>query len=117
MTTTTEMQRTWTSVGSEHNADDSKRARLAAMFDRLEWQELKPDTVEAMMPALGIRAAIKELRIPKVSHYAISRELAPYGLYGIRGHFTNGQAEVYLCDEGSRMVVLASDFHPIGGAS
>lgn len=117
MSTTAEMERTWTSVGSDHNGDDSKRARLAAIFDRLEWQELKPDTVEAMMPALGIRAAIEELRIPKVSHYAISNELAPYGLYAIRGHYKNGRADIFLCDEGSSMVVLASDFYPEGGAA
>jgi hypothetical protein len=113
------MERNWTSVGAEHNGTDSQRVRLAAMFDRLEWKPIVAGEQVAMMPALGIRAAIDELRIPKASHYAISNEMAPYGLYGIWGHYKNGCAEVYVCDEGTRLVVLASDFHPNndGGAT
>jgi hypothetical protein len=83
------------------------------MFDRLEWQELFPAGVTmAMMPGEAIKAAIAELRLPKVSHVATSNEMAPYGLIGIRAHYKNGTANVYLVDEGCQIVVLCSDFYP-----
>lgn len=105
------MARTWTKVGAHHS--DGHEKRLAAILAALDWRELKPvGNSEAIMPALGIMAAIRELRLPKVSHYAISHELAPYGLYGIRAHYKNGRADVYVVDEGSQLVVLASDFYP-----
>jgi hypothetical protein len=111
-TTAAPMVRTWTNVGILHSETPELRARLEGMFDRLPWKRYTPGAEEAMMPALGIRAAINELRIPRVSHYAISNELAPYGLYAIRGHFLNGRVDVYLVDEGSSLVVLASDHWP-----
>ena len=104
------MTRPWPRIGTPHS--QHHEARLGAIFARLAWHPLTPETEEAAMPALGIRAAIRELRLPKVSHYAIGHELAPYGLYGIRAHYRNGTAEVYLVDEGSQMLVLASDFSP-----
>jgi len=106
------MQRTWTSVGHDHNGTEDQRARLAGMFSRLSWQEFVVGMEMPMMQGLGIQAAIKELRLPKVSHIADSNEMAPYGLYGIRCHYRNGMAQVYICDEGSQLVVLASDFEP-----
>lgn len=66
------------------------------------------------MPALGIKTAVRELRIPQVTHYAISNELAPYGLYAVEGHYINGTARAYICDEGSHLVPLCSDFWPTG---
>jgi len=112
MTTTQVMERSWTDKGVEHNGTPEQKEQLAGMFDRLEWLDTSQGLTMAMMPGEGIKAAIEELRIPKVSHVADSHEMAPYGLYGIRGHFSNGRADVYLCDEGSSLVVLASDFYP-----
>ena len=102
------MERTWTQVGKEHS--EGKEDELGEMFDRLEWHEL-PYTMAAM-PGLGIKAAIKELHIPKVRHVSCSHELAPYGLMGIKAHYNNGDATIYLVDEGCQVVVLASDFYP-----
>lgn len=113
MTTAVEMKRTWTSVGAKYNATDRQKTRLAGVFDRLQWQAIPCDM--AAMPGMAIKTAIQELRIPKASHVASSHELAPYGLVAIRGHFTNGTAQVYVLDEGCSLVVLASDHWPIGG--
>lgn len=100
--------RTWTQVGREHT--EGKRKELSEMFNRLEWQAIPCEM--AAMPGEGIKAAIKELKIPKVSHVAASHELAPYGLMGIRAHYKNGDARIYLVDEGVGITVLASDFYP-----
>lgn len=104
------MQRNWTQVGHEHNGTQEQRDRLSDAFDALDWQPI-PCTMSGM-GGLGIQACINELRLRNVSHVAESHELAPYGLYGIRCGFANGSARVYVCDEGSQMVVLASDFYP-----
>ena len=110
--TTQVTERTWTNVGIDYNSTPELKVKLAGMFDRLEWLDVSEGITMGMMPGEGIKAAIEELKIPKVSHVATSNEMAPYGLYGIRGHFSNGRADVYLCDEGSSLVVLASDFYP-----
>lgn len=102
------MERTFTQVGREHSK--GKQQELAGMFERLNWQALPCDM--AAMPGLAIKTVIKELRIPKVSHVAASHELAPYGLMGIKAHYKNGDATIYLVDEGHQTVVLASDFSP-----
>jgi len=102
------VERTFTQVGKEHS--EGKEEELAGMFERLNWQAI-PCTM-GMMPGEGIKNAIKELRIPKVDFVASSHELAPYGLLGIKAHYKNGDATIYLVDEGCQVVVLASDFYP-----
>ena len=100
------MQRTWTEVGKKHS--EGKQEELAEMFDRLEWQSI-PCTMP-MAPGEGLKGVIKELHIPKVSEVAYSHELAPYGLMGVKAHYKNGDATIYMADEGSNIVVIATDF-------
>ncbi len=102
------MERTWTIVGKEHT--EGKEEELGEMFNRLEWHGL-PYTMAAM-PGLAIKLVIKELRIPNVTQVSCSHELAPYGLMGIKARYKNGDAIVYLVDEGCQTLVLASDFYP-----
>ena len=105
------MQRTWTKTGATYST--GRRKSLARAFDALEWPALPIEC--GMMPGENIKHAIRELHIPKVSHVAISHERAPYGLYGIRAHYSNGDADIYLLDRGSDLMTLASDFEPNGG--
>jgi len=100
------MKRTFTQVGKEHT--EGKEAKIGEMIDRLDWQSIPCEM--GMMPGEAIKAVIKELRIPKVSHVAASHEMAPYGLLGIKAHYKNGDANIYLVDEGCSTVVIASDF-------
>ncbi len=102
------MERTFTQVGKEHT--EGKEEELAGMFDRLDWQTI-PCTM-AMAPGEGLKAVIKEMRIPKVDRVAYSHELAPYGLMAVQAHYKNGDATIYMADEGSNIVILASDFYP-----
>ena len=64
-------------------------------------------------PALAIRHAIKEFRIPNVSHIADSAKLEPFGFYGIRGHYENGCGEIFLLDRGTEVVPIVSIFTPV----
>lgn len=97
--------RTWTKVGEKHN-----RATVERAIENIEWRELRGTIEVPMMQGEGIKAAIRELRIPRVSHVAWSNELAPYGFYAIRGHYANGDAEVYIVDRGSDLIPVCSDF-------
>lgn len=100
------MKRTWTNVGKEHT--EGKQEEIAEMFERLEWQTI-PATLP-MAPGEGLKGVIKELRIPNVSEVAYSHELAPYGLMGVKARYKNGNAIIYMADEGNEIVILASDF-------
>jgi len=102
------MKRTFTEVGKGHS--EGREEELSGMFDRLQWRSI-PCTMGAMSGE-AIKTAIIELRLPKVDYVACSHELAPYGLLGIKAHYKNGDAIVYMVDEGCSLVVLASDFTP-----
>lgn len=110
--------RTWTKVGERliGTALDEgvifDRAAIVRAINGLKWQEIpKGGTISApAMQGLNISAAIKDLKIPKVSHVAWSPALAPYGFYGIRGHYANGDAEVYIMDTGTLLTPVCTDF-------
>ncbi len=109
--------RTWTEIGTPligRRLEDGHLTRplVEQAIEMLRWLDAEQDMDLPMIPGLGIQAAIKELRIPKVSQVAISHELAPYGLYGIEGNYKNGRAHVYVVDVGSELIPIASDFWP-----
>lgn len=108
------MQRTWTDIGRHEVLDTTleggtriTRRTVEAAIDELDWK-VPPKRLPAL-PGMGIKACIKELRIPKVSQIAISSELAPFGFYGIEGNYTNGRARIYIIDLGTHLVPLASE--------
>ena len=98
----------WTKIGEPEVGEH--RERFADAIARLPWQSLPCEL--GMMPGENIKAVVKALRIPKVSHVAVSNELAPFGLYGIRGHYANGTAQVYVLDIGTECVPVASELLP-----
>lgn len=116
-------QRDWTETGAailaegiEHETHEGvehepvTRERVEAAIEKLEWEPATGD--KPMSPALGIQAVIKECGIPKVDEIAISHDLAPWGFYGIHGHYKNGDAKVYAIDRGHDLVPVAVDFTP-----
>ncbi len=106
------MDLSWTTVGEDVIGltldDDSTitREAILAAIDGLEWVDFAGSFPAS--PGLAIKGCITELRIPKVSRVAISHDLAPFGLYGIEGHYTNGTAHVFVVDLGSNLLPVAS---------
>jgi hypothetical protein len=94
----------WTHVGREV-ISDGLREKISGMLERIELRSLPYET--GLMQGMGIKAAIKEFRIP-ATHAGDSREFAPYGLYGVRGRYKNGVAEVFLLDAGTEIIPIAS---------
>ena len=107
------MRRDWFNVGKQagYSGTEATDARIQNAIDAMEWETLEPGKQFAMMPALGISEVIKQCRIPKVSHIAISNHLAPYGFYGIRGHYKNAYVEVYIVDGGDSITPVCADVY------
>jgi hypothetical protein len=97
-------KRNWTTVGD----GVVSRERIERAIASLEWQAIPVELGAGQ--GLGIKHAIRELRIPKVSHVATTNMLAPFCFYGIRGHYTNGDADVFIIDRGSDLIPVCSDF-------
>ena len=105
------MQRDWTKVGEQARIEHGiPQAKIEAAIEAMEWQ-LVPCQM-AMGPGMAIKEAVKSLHIPKVSHVADSRRLAPFGLIGIFGHYTNGDSRIYIIDLGDSIVPVCIDFEP-----
>ena len=105
------MERNYTGVGKSEGID---KAVLDQEIDALEWQEFVNGKSEAFAPAYVINDAIFNLKIPNVSHYAISKHgIDGMGLVGIRGHYNNGRADIYILDVGVHATVMATDFYPV----
>lgn len=80
----------------------------------LRWGN-EPQT--GMLPGLGINAAIRELKLPKVTAYATNGsftvpdppETATYGVYGIEANYRDCRIRLYLADTGTEIVPLFVD--------
>lgn len=110
------MKRTYTNIGAEFRSEHAREAISEGQINRaiegLTWEEVHEGMSLPMAQGEGLKSCIKELRIPKVTHVAyMGVILGHYGFYGVRGHYKNGTAEVYLMDSGCSITVMASDYH------
>jgi hypothetical protein len=112
-------RRDWTQVGKEagYSGTEEADAKISAAIERLQWLEVESNREVPAMPGMAINEAIKQLRMPKVTHYAISNELAPYGFVGIRAHYINGTVQAYLVDAGDVVTPVCMDFEPVAEAA
>jgi hypothetical protein len=119
-------QQNWTKTGEEFigkPVDPAEwpglilaRDMVVKAIENLKWEEVPNTGLEMDIgSAMAIEAAIRDYKIPRVSHVATSNDLAPWGFYGIRGHYTNGVAEIYIMDMGSQLATVRSDFTPNEG--
>lgn len=108
--TTTAPRTDWLNIGAEFNATEEQREELRRAFDALDWQPIPCEM--SFSGGEGCKGMIQQLGIPGVTHAAESHHLAPYGLLAVRGHYVNGQVDVYGLDQGDRLTILAVDFYP-----
>lgn len=116
----------WTKIGADYQGTpDGKQRILEAIADIdsqdtgpgewSRWHEIPQPPASlnlAMMPGLGIKEVIKQLRLPNVSHVGISACLSPIGFYGVRAHYKSGQTvDVFVVDSGDSItLVCARDY-------
>ncbi len=86
----------WLNVGREYW--EGNQDIVLAAIKMMTWEEL-PFSM-GFSQGYAIKEIIKEFKIPKASHIADSHELAPYGLLGIRAHYTNADVDLFFVDDG-----------------
>ena len=114
MQTTTISQRDWTQVG-EAEVSVAARGAFEAAISELDWQRFSPPMSLPMMQGEAIRAAIKTLKLPRVSALAWNGVYAErMAVLGIEANYRNGRARVYILDTGCECVPVVMDFWPSG---
>jgi len=107
------MRRDWKDIGREHWEKKEDKKKIEKAIADMEWQKTKVGMDLSMMAGEAIKTAIQQFRIPRVEAIAISNEMAPYGLYGIRALYAGGQQNVwiYLLDLGDTLTPLCADLY------
>jgi hypothetical protein len=100
-------ERYWTTVGRRYSKGKSGKAKVTRLAKGLRWQKVPVEL--GFLPGENIKQVIRDLKIPKVTHVAVNG-MGPLGFYGIRGHYKDGMAQVYIVDEGSVVVPVLSEF-------
>jgi hypothetical protein len=117
----------WMKSGAEYSGTRAKKERLLAITDAIDRAEKpiggefdawlpvptpdQPPLKLGMMQGMGIKAAIKQYRIPNVSHIAVSTAGAPYGLYGIRGNYIkDGPIDIWFMDDGVSLTTILAKY-------
>ena len=86
-------------VGKEYSKgkeDEVKEIVLSA-----EWEETTKGKDYPMGQGMCVQEAIKELKIPKVSHVSLYNSFCGLGFYGIRGTYKNNVVDIFILDQGS----------------
>lgn len=96
----------WTSSGKQYT--EGKESELTEAFNRIEWRDLEAGRKEGMMPALAIQEIIRQMN-RKPTRYAISREVAPYGLLGVEFEYKDAIVKSFWIDDGVLAVCLANE--------
>lgn len=99
---------TFTKIGKKYSRD--REREIIGFCDNMQWQDI-PVSVGAM-PGLAIKEAIRVLNLPKAYQIAVSHDMAPYGLYGIRCRYKEGPAEVFVVDDGCECSPVAHRLIP-----
>jgi len=94
-----------------------KKAMVNGAIAILEWHEATDELVLPMSPGLFIQGAIKQFRIPRVSHVAWRGGMlyGRYSVYGIEAHYGKGGRQwvrLYFMDRGSDGICLCTDVWP-----
>jgi hypothetical protein len=110
----------WTKVGKEFT--QGKQEQFLKAAQNLDWLELQKGKSLSlpMMQGEGIKGAIKELRLPKVSH--IAYDSIPvmdcdgedyYFFYGIHAHYKNADVKVFIIDDGCKLTPVFMEVNEI----
>ena len=112
----------WTIIGQPFTSHDEQRKRILDAIAAIDagstgpgewdrWLEIPKEgqLAVAMMPGEAIKTAIRELKLPRVSHVGISVACSPCGFYGIRAHYgKNGEqrVDVFVMDTGGEITPI-----------
>ena len=106
--------RTYTEVGQEY-----ERSAIDAAIERTQWEPFRRENLP-FMQGEAIKAVIRECRVPlsKISRMCLHNYIRHegndgIGFYALDVQYKNGQAQLYIADNGCSVCVVASDFEPL----
>jgi len=104
------MTRKWTKCGTEFMEAEEIDV-TGEMLDRMAWRRFSDTPSIGVMPGLFIGNAIRELRLPRASKFAIRALSSGHAIIGIECNWKDGRERRYFVDTGSEGIPIASDFH------
>jgi len=105
--------RTYTEVGKSYSPEDIDNA-----ISRNNWESFRTTDLPFSQGEC-IKQVIRECKIPvsKISrmdlHNSIRAGGENHAFYALDVKYANGQAQIYIADDGCGAVVVASDFIPV----
>jgi hypothetical protein len=102
--------RNYTEVGKDYEREEIDRA-----ISQIEWEAFRTDNLP-FSQGVCLKQVIKACNIPisKISRMALHNTIKDsHGLYGLDVSYKNGQAQIYIADDGCGACVVASDFQTI----
>lgn len=96
----------WTNVGKQYT--EGKEEELTEAFNRVEWISVDDKRTVGLMPSMAIEEIINQMNV-KPLRYAISHEVAPYGLLGVEFEYKDAIVKSNWIDESVNAVCLASE--------
>jgi len=98
-------------IGKKHtqgNEEIVKENILSA-----EWEAVEKGKSYPFSQGMAIDEAIKQFRIPKVTHVSLYGVFSGLGLYGIRAHYKDEEVDIFFVDDGVSITPIASHRKPI----
>jgi hypothetical protein len=106
-----EVQRTWSEPNAAYYQD--KKEQFEKAIKEMDWKLVTSEMQLPLQTGFAIKEFVNKLQLPRVSHVALSDAFQPYGFYGLRTHYGDGQVEIYIIDTGLAGAVICSDKHPM----
>jgi len=108
---TAESTRTYTKVGEEEHYLEEE---IDNAIGGIEWEPFRTTNLPFCQGST-LNSVIKQCNIPatKISRMALHGCICgSHGFYGLDVAYKNGQAQIYIADNGCSCCVVASDFIP-----
>jgi len=99
--------RTYTQVGKEY-----EKEAIDNSISQIEWEAFRKTNLPFCQGEC-LKVVIKECNIPlsKISKMSLHGVISgSHGFYGLDVAYKNGQAQIYIADNGCSSCVVASDF-------
>jgi hypothetical protein len=103
--------RTYTNVGREKGYTQEEITRS---IHQTNWETFRTDNLPFCQGEC-LKSIIKECRIPLkgIKHMDLHNVIKDtHGFYALNVQYANGQAQIYIADDGCSSCVVASDFTP-----
>lgn len=107
------MKRTYTEVRKRNHYEPEE---IDEAIKRTNWEPFRRENLP-FCQGEALKAVITQCNIPlsKISRMDLHNVIkGSHGFYALDVKYKNGQAQIYIADDGYSTMVVASDFEPFG---